>query len=95
MVSKMAQFFQTLAVDAEALQRFQHSTERREALLVETGFDAAERAMIQAADSQALHTRMLADHGMAYAFSAHNNNNSNNNSNQNISRFKRPPTSAR
>jgi len=91
MASKMAQFFQQLALDAEMMQKFQASKESREALLVAAGFDAAERAMMVAGDLNAMHTRMLADHGIKYiSWSTNNNNNSNS-----IGKFKRPDASAR
>ncbi len=91
MASKMAQFFQQLAVDAEVMQRFQAGEESRKALLVEAGFDAVEQAMIMTADLNAMHARMLADHGIQYVSWANNNNNNSNS----IGKFKRPDASAR
>lgn len=92
MESKMAQFFQRLTVDGDAMRRFQGGAESRDALLIEAGFDVAERALIQSEDGQAMHSKMMADRGMSYAYAAHSNNN--NNSNNNISRFKRPDARA-
>ncbi len=91
MASKMAQFFQKLAVDAKAMQRFQASKESREALLIEAGFDAAERLMILTDDLTAMHAKMLADHGIKYVSWANNNNNNSNS----IGKFKRPDAGAR
>lgn len=82
--SKMARFFQQLAGDADALRRFEAGGAEREALLQAAGFDAAERALIDAQDSMALHGRMMADLDEQHV--QWNNNNTNNN----IGKFKRP-----
>lgn len=89
MASKLAQFFQMLTENADAMRHFQDSAESREALLTEAGFDAAERALIQSADSQQLHARMMADNGVDTLRWANNNNS------QNIGKFKRPDANAR
>jgi hypothetical protein len=88
MASKMARFFQQLAVDAEFQRRFQAGGDSRDVLLQQEGFTATERAMICAEDSNALHRQMMADLGDDQVQW------NNNNTNQNISKFKRPDTCA-
>lgn len=90
MASKMAQFFQQLALDATALRQFEAGGAERDALLQAAGFDAAERALICAQDSTALHGRMMADLGEQHVQWNTNNNNTNNN----IGKFKRPDAAA-
>ena len=88
MASKMARFFQQLAVDADYQRRFDADASSREALLVEAGFNAEERAQIQAGDSNVLHQQMMADLGDSHV--QWNNNNTNNN----IDKFNRPDAAA-
>ena len=84
MASNMARFFQQLAVNTDYQTRFQAGADVRNALLMEVGLTADERAMISAQDSNALHARMLADLGDEQVQW------NNNNTNHNISKFKRP-----